>query len=377
MATNIDGYIYLIQEREFINLNKPIYKLGKTKELNSKRIQAYPKHSRLLIQLGCFNCDKKERELINTFKEKYVKSEIGNEYFEGNFTSMLDDIFKKCTENLTLLDNKPNDDYDSDDIYTTKFTIIKNLTRSPDDSKYSVINDGEEHKFQGCYEFIHKLIDGKYLFLNTEYDITDKKLIDCLDDHRKRIDIKYFLNNEWVYKLHGKEESYFDFTYEFNNLSTSNKIRLLLANGYLINRNIYASGEEFETNQLKEFEYITVHADIITKHGNIKNINIGAYCIDSELYDSDYLRDLPAAVAYNKDKDYWFINGMERICGTGECMYASELNYTNLINLRKDFSPLHGVENYKKYIQNYKQTIKNLKKSIHPVPIEIPLLQYY
>lgn len=64
MATNIDGYIYMIHLREFINANQPVYKIGKTKQLDSrKRIQSYPKSSCLIIQIGCSNTDKKETNI--------------------------------------------------------------------------------------------------------------------------------------------------------------------------------------------------------------------------------------------------------------------------------------------------------------------------
>lgn len=51
-------YIYLLQEREFIRLNEPIYKIGKTK-------------TRLLLQIIYNDCDNSEKELIQLFKNKY------------------------------------------------------------------------------------------------------------------------------------------------------------------------------------------------------------------------------------------------------------------------------------------------------------------
>ena len=51
------GYIYLLQEREFIKTKENIYKLGKTKQENLKRIQNYPNGTKLIIQLQCKNCD--------------------------------------------------------------------------------------------------------------------------------------------------------------------------------------------------------------------------------------------------------------------------------------------------------------------------------
>ena len=58
------GYIYLLQEREFIKTKENIYKLGKTKQENLKRIQNYPNGTKLIIQLECENCDINEKKLI-------------------------------------------------------------------------------------------------------------------------------------------------------------------------------------------------------------------------------------------------------------------------------------------------------------------------
>jgi hypothetical protein len=49
------GYIYLLQEREFIKTKENIYKLGKTKQENLKRLKQYSKGSELIIQLQCEN----------------------------------------------------------------------------------------------------------------------------------------------------------------------------------------------------------------------------------------------------------------------------------------------------------------------------------
>ena len=73
-------YVYLIREREFIQLNKPIYKIGKTKQSNFTRFSQYPKDSAMIFQSACSDCDICEKEIIKCFKIKYLqKKEIGNE----------------------------------------------------------------------------------------------------------------------------------------------------------------------------------------------------------------------------------------------------------------------------------------------------------
>ena len=60
-------YVYLIHEREFIKTSENIFKIGKSKQENNKRINQYPKQSKLLLQIVCDNCDILEKELIISF----------------------------------------------------------------------------------------------------------------------------------------------------------------------------------------------------------------------------------------------------------------------------------------------------------------------
>jgi hypothetical protein len=88
------NYIYLLQEREFVNSKESIYKIGKTKRENLTRFHQYPKNSLLLLQLQCLdNCDNIEKKIIESFKSKYKqRTDIGREYFEGNYQLMMIDI---------------------------------------------------------------------------------------------------------------------------------------------------------------------------------------------------------------------------------------------------------------------------------------------
>jgi len=87
-------YVYLIQEREFIKTSENIFKVGKSKQENNKRINQYPKQSKLILQIICDDCDILEKELIILFKNKYNhRKDIGNEYFEGNFEDMIKNIY--------------------------------------------------------------------------------------------------------------------------------------------------------------------------------------------------------------------------------------------------------------------------------------------
>jgi len=118
-------YIYLLQEREFVKTNEPIFKIGKTKQENNKRFLQYPNGSILLLQSLCFDCDELEKKIIKLFKEKYIyRKDIGNEYFEGDYELMLIDIHKNIKEeylqkkynksmksNLDNISKKNNNDF--------------------------------------------------------------------------------------------------------------------------------------------------------------------------------------------------------------------------------------------------------------------------
>jgi hypothetical protein len=87
-------FIYLLQEREFINNNEPIYKIGKTKQKKLKRIKSYSNGSELLFYIACNNCDEIEKLVLNKFKNTFIhKKDIGNEYFMGNYNIMIDIIY--------------------------------------------------------------------------------------------------------------------------------------------------------------------------------------------------------------------------------------------------------------------------------------------
>lgn len=96
-----NNYIYLLIEREFIALNKPVYKIGRTRQEHNKRIESYPKGSRLLIQMYCDDCINIESKLLRWFRIKYKsRKDIGSEYFEGDFRLMIADIYDVCFKSL-------------------------------------------------------------------------------------------------------------------------------------------------------------------------------------------------------------------------------------------------------------------------------------
>ncbi len=96
-------YIYLIQLREF--LSRSVYKIGKMVQEPHKRMNAYPKGSKIILILEVPDCHLSEKKLLTSFKIKYRHcTEFGQEYFEGSKDSMIDDIVieSKSTTSVPL-----------------------------------------------------------------------------------------------------------------------------------------------------------------------------------------------------------------------------------------------------------------------------------
>ena len=86
---------YLLQEREFIKSNEPIYKIGKTSKTMLTRLKGYPKNSNVFYS----NIVDKKYNIESNIKKKFIKEfiqrkDIGSEYFEGSIIDMINIINK-------------------------------------------------------------------------------------------------------------------------------------------------------------------------------------------------------------------------------------------------------------------------------------------
>jgi T5orf172 domain len=74
-----------------------VYKIGRTTQLNFARLNQYPKNSISYFQSYCRNCIICEKTIIEVFDKKYKRRfDIGGEYFEGDVSDMVSDMFD-CT----------------------------------------------------------------------------------------------------------------------------------------------------------------------------------------------------------------------------------------------------------------------------------------
>lgn len=133
------AYIYLLQEREFLNKDEHVYKIGKTTQSNLKRVSQYPNGSILKLQYECIDCTKIERELIKLFKKKYkLRKDIGYEYFEGDSFEMSCDISTiiqreyRDHRNEEIQENSQNNNepykcLECSKIFTRKFNLQRHM----------------------------------------------------------------------------------------------------------------------------------------------------------------------------------------------------------------------------------------------------------
>lgn len=104
---NCNSYIYLIREREFITSKNEIYKIGRTtqeKSLRINRFNAYKKGSEIILLKEVSNdyVIEIESKLIKQFNEKFIRHIDGTEYFEGNKNEMTQLIEKECSNYLRI-----------------------------------------------------------------------------------------------------------------------------------------------------------------------------------------------------------------------------------------------------------------------------------
>jgi hypothetical protein len=91
---NNTGFLYIIQEREFINVNENIFKIGCTQDL-IKRFKQYPKNSIIKFSIIHDNYKEIERKWINVLNnnEEIIKrKDIGSEYFQCNCIILINNL---------------------------------------------------------------------------------------------------------------------------------------------------------------------------------------------------------------------------------------------------------------------------------------------
>lgn len=146
-------YIYIVQEREFVNNKKPIYKIGGTTQVNGLKISNRIERVKLLMQIVCTDSRLIEKKIIKVFRDKYIwKKKLGRKYFKGDPNTMMSDIYnivqkmenKQQRQKNYIDDSSDYSDLDSHDInsidedYTIKPKILDLVSESDDSDKMDV-----------------------------------------------------------------------------------------------------------------------------------------------------------------------------------------------------------------------------------------------
>jgi len=207
-------YIYLLKEREFVNNGQNIFKIGKSRQRNTERFRGYPNDSILLFQMVCANCDRSERMIIRLFREKYIhKNEIGNEYFEGDYKCMIQDIFYVISTTKDIIDindsliyNKHEKDY------------ILNINTFEEYRKYTTIQKiiiNKKREREGYIQMKNKL----WIEINDNTTIT-------LDNQLHQYSINTLYKNKYNDELLTENEYIFRKTLDKDIKKYYDKIRL-------------------------------------------------------------------------------------------------------------------------------------------------------
>lgn len=80
-----EQYVYLIQTNRALSANEQVFKIGRSKAQNFKRLRSYEKEFILFLVVHCSDCQSLENVLLEKFKIHFKhRTDYGNEYFEGD-----------------------------------------------------------------------------------------------------------------------------------------------------------------------------------------------------------------------------------------------------------------------------------------------------
>jgi hypothetical protein len=105
------GYVYLLIEREFINANQPIYKIGRTGQNSPlNRLKGYPKQSQFILFYSVNNYKNIEQNIKKELKHRNEiihKNDIGEEYFQGDINIFVSIFNQYCISQINGFTNQP------------------------------------------------------------------------------------------------------------------------------------------------------------------------------------------------------------------------------------------------------------------------------
>lgn len=133
--------IYLIRTREFLNLNQPVYKIGRSNSKILTRMNGYEKGSEIILSSQVVNCYILEKELKKIFKEKFKqRKDIGTETFEGDVNEMISIMMNQINIQINKLI-----DGDKQNITNTIIEDVKVEIKDSIEEKNNIIQNNSSY----------------------------------------------------------------------------------------------------------------------------------------------------------------------------------------------------------------------------------------
>lgn len=170
------NYIYLIQERESLRCGDNVYKLGRTTQQPLKRMNSYPVGSKILMIIIVDDAYEAEKDLLETFRETFIKADYGNEYFIGDPKEMMNIIYDYQVESWST------EVYDVVAKYESKQDDEKNLMKIIGYPIYDYVNllkSNYRHVISKKSHGVIKLTQRN----NSKYEINSISIIDKNNTH--------------------------------------------------------------------------------------------------------------------------------------------------------------------------------------------------
>jgi hypothetical protein len=401
-------YIYLVQPREFIKTKENIYKIGKTKQENLKRISGYDNGTILICQFKCDDCDKLEKKLIKLFKEKFeLQKDIGNEYFKGNCDDMRDVIFNYIrngwTENIIEVEednnkeedeeeggSKEEDDYRLDEIkvifpcykddecFGGKKKLVK-ICIEENENINSRIGGGKIRK--GTYLSVHyinykipymkyinistkgesnywnKLLNKKIIVKNEIYDMNNKQFINKQIKYKNKITIDVETISDIIKKFKIYKDTCCNIEYIVNNI---------ILNNCILNDEIYCNYFDFSYENIDCIDttiYIDFHTcDIVD--GKLQSVKgeqvINIMKLANITFDYAFLRKYTPYMIDVNENGYYIYNRDYQIIDINDVKYSIENWKSNCIYLYNDgTNPIRSCHTEKKFKKLFKDMMIN------------------
>lgn len=167
--TVLIGFLYIVQEREFVNSNQPIYKIGETDKINPQiRLRSYPKGSIIHFTNSVKNSRQAENILKETLRNHpniIYRRDLGSvETFQGDLQIIKEIIMDICK-------NVDNNNFGNKCIITSDILCEENKQEfiTAFDRDYLITKDFKNDYFE-CNE-LSKWAEMLNLSINTAVSI--------------------------------------------------------------------------------------------------------------------------------------------------------------------------------------------------------------